>query len=72
MLYTRGSQTGVHVPLCLSEGVHLRLAIEWKIYVYTFHFLFIHMNLTELFHVTNWVRQEGMSVDSMLVLCVVR
>jgi len=45
--------------ICLSEGVHLRLAIEWeKISLYIIHFkLFIHINLSEPFHVTNGDRQ---------------
>jgi len=35
--------------ICLSEGVHLRLAVEGKnIFIhYSFQILFIHMNLSE-------------------------
>jgi len=46
--------------ICLSERVHLRLAREGKLCLYIIHFkLFIYMNLSEPFHVTNGVRPGG-------------
>ena len=51
--WSRGSQPGVHVRqgyICLSEGVHLRLAIDEKMYLHKIYFqIFIHISAIIIF-----------------------